>query len=264
MVHKVHLIAPGESSLKHTGNGDIASVSFMRRRRSWFDDASSSIDESMDGFVLEDTLDICNYRIVEKYDVNRVKRSEEDDSSFNCEETNVSVEWNDFQDSMEQPEVISMIQFKDNLEDTMSVCNYRRRVPVGPTNSFNDSHAHNSTSQSAESIVEIYSFDESSDSNAQFNGSTESNAYLSTQSTTFLTANESRAELDDSMQICSYRRSSMDEINGAYGYKIKTPTRSSRSIAFYLAKTVVPKALFTANASTVGATANSPRFRHRK
>lgn len=218
----------------------------------------------MDGFVLEDSLDICNYRIVEKYDVNRVKRTEEDDSSFDCEETNVSAEWNDFQDSMEQPEVISMIQLKDDLEDTLSVCNYRRRVPVGPTDSFNEFHAHNSPSQSAESIVETYSSDESSDSNAQFNGSTESNAFFSTQSTKFLTANESRAELEDSMQICSYRRSSLDKINGAYGYKIKTPTRSSQSIAFYLAKTVVPKTLLTADASPVGATSNSPRFSRRK
>lgn len=133
---------------------------------------------------VNDSLDVCNYRIIQNYAVNKVPMSNHDyvrgaaskeSSSFNLSDS-VSFQ---FMDQSADDLAIS------NMEDTLDVCNYRRSVRNNLPNILSDQ---DSTLDYNDVIAE-YSFNNKSISDAEH-----------------MKPNESTDKIEDTLDVCYYRQ----------------------------------------------------------
>lgn len=166
---------------------------FIRKMRCI--DNECSIDTN--SFVmLEDTLDVCKYRIIERYAVNRMNTS-----------NTVDVWGMFFVDK-------SAVEFK--MEDTLNVCNYRKfEMPCN-----NQKKGMTATAKTTNQSI------------------------LPEQSVVVDYHMKNVGQIDDSMDICSYRQIFKTK---NFTAKPKTPVRSNATAAKYINKTVFPRILFNAS-----------------
>lgn len=224
----------------------VSSTAYKCKTTRWSDEAN--VINDLQTFSMEDSLEVCNFRIAAKNAINQVNGTENVPPTSQ-EDVDVSLQLQAYfldQSSVYEESMEEQDETTVHLNDTMDVCNYRRLAAA--RHSVNDL-AELSNISLTECVVHDHivaaSFNESiMDSSLNSNTSAISSNTLTFESNGASSSNESANKLDDSMNICNYRHNSWNEIEGAIGHRAKTPVRADRLAAYYLNKTVAPQALF--------------------
>lgn len=210
-------------------NDNTFGDSFIHKPK-WSNDEWSINSSENSSIHIDDTMDVCNYRIVENFKMNKadvVTNSTQYESNDNSE-----VDWNScFFDDSSNDKLIA-------LEDTLEICNYRR-APIEA----------NALAESKVATTDDAIFIEYQPNLKQFLrniSAVDTNDYIENQSIELFNepSNESPATLNDTMDVFSYRHKAYKGAVKQQTAQPKTPTRCNKENARYFNKVVIPKHLF--------------------
>lgn len=204
----------------------------------WSDD-EWSMGSSENSTKMDDTMDVYNYRIAEKYNIKKVSVAIEPSPISEVLDTS-GLGWNTyfFDDSSNKGKLIK-------LEDTLEICSYRRAsIESNATDTVSDS------SGSTNDTVVINYMSKKNDQRVQFADSLQiedfsnvsmfdTSHFIWDESSGLL--NESSVRMEDSMDIFSYRHKSTELIHQRVA---PLPARRSWSTAKLFDKMVIPNSLF--------------------
>lgn len=152
---------------------------------------------------VNDSLDVCHYRIIQNYAVNKVPNfaggaALSDSTDFDMSDPDSNGYFFD-----QSNDDVALV----NMQDTLDVCNYRRPARINLTNILidNDANAH-----SYHDVIAEYSFNE----------------------LTVDELNESINKMEDTLDVCSYRR--------GIARQSLTPARCEPWMSTYFNKCIVP------------------------
>lgn len=204
---------------------------------------------------MEDSLDVCNYRIVKNFMVNKIRAGQIASPKYEVFDASNLV-WNTC--------FFNQTNESFQMDDTLDICNYRhdRVVDDMPTAeqtmlTYKSGLVEYSNNRECIQFTNSRKFKPiASDSKSS---STETNAYVLNQSPvrSKLNVNESIASMNDTMDVCCYRHSNMDHATARVSKPI-TPANWNRKYARYFGKTLHPIALFKATPVRSGPITSSP------
>ena len=209
-------------------NDNTLGDSFIRKAK-WSDDEWSINSSENSKTHIDDTMDVCNYRIVEKFKVNQadvVTNSTQYELIDNSE-----VDWNScFFDDSSNGKLIA-------LEDTLEICNYRRAPIEAKTLA---------ESKVATGDAVVIKYQPNLKQFLNNISAVDTNDYIWNQSIELFdeSSNESATRLEDTMDVFSYRHKAYKGAIKQQMAQPKTPARGNMENAKYFNKVVIPKHLF--------------------
>lgn len=194
--------------------------SFIHKAK-WSDDEWSVNSSEISKTHIDDTMDVCNYRIVEKFKVNKV------DELIDNSEADLN---SCFFDDSSNGKLIA-------LEDTLEICNYRRaQIEVKAL----------AESKVAPGDAVVIEYQPKLKQFLNNISAVETTDYVWNQSIELFddSPNESAARLNDTMDVFSYRHKAYKGAMKQRMAQPQTPARGSMDSARYFNKVVIPKHLF--------------------